>query len=241
MTRTVPIDTSLMESHNAEVARLAAQDAARVRAERLVPQAKAVAIASVGIGAGASLILLAASWLATRTPHIVRAPDPVVVTREVVVKDPVIVEKEVPVVETKVHEVDRVVYRDRLIVEAEPGQTSDAAIAGAIQTLARQEGVAPDAMDAFEFIVFRDIPFGPADGYDRVVIGSQFSAPNTPPDRQWCYISKDLSGEGAAGPRVTLAELIDGERRDLPITAEAAAQGLTSMVTLRAAQTACEF
>jgi len=253
MTRNIPIDNSLIDSHQADMARRAAQQSAQARADRLVPQAKALAIASVGLGAGVGLILLAASWLVTRTPHIVEIPEPVVVESEVVVKEPVIVErevvvpepviieKEVAVVDTQIHEVDRLVYRDRLIVQAEQAQSPETAISGAMETLARQEGLAPEEMDDFEFIVFRDIPFGPVDGYDRVVIGSQFSAPDTPPVRQWCYVSKDLPGQSAAGPRITLAELVDGGRRDLPITQDAAIQGLTSVETLQSAQAACAF
>jgi hypothetical protein len=88
------------------------------------------------------------------------------------------------------------------------------------------------------YYIFDDIPFN-GKVISVITVGRKFSAPDSPPVLEWCYIS--VYGQDGLSKRIDLVELQSGKRRETKITRAIAKNLNISVEELKGAQSACVF
>ena len=100
---------------------------------------------------------------------------------------------------------------------------------------------AGEAIDIFNFVIFREISFGES-GFGDVIVGMSYAnGEATSPTNQWCYVERDTSGVAALREKITLANKNRDKVVETPVLAQHARKLGTTVQTLVRAQNKCEF
>jgi hypothetical protein len=95
--------------------------------------------------------------------------------------------------------------------------------------------------EVFDFVIFREFPFG-ENGFSDVVVGMRYANnEDRTPSSQWCYVERNTSDVVAHTEKITLANKEGNQVVMTPINDQHARELGARLPTIRRAQNLCQF